>query len=130
MPPEDNLLQIQIFLAVMEEIIPDFQVKFFRNGKDFLEGLAELADERQILPNLILLDIEMPVLDGVSTLNLIRKEERFDEIPIIMFSSYKDERISAQVLELGANAFIEKPFDLDELVEILKEIDAKWCRME
>ena len=126
---EDNLMQIQLFLSVMEEIIPDFQVKFFRHGKALLEGFDNLVNDRHILPHLILLDVEMPVLNGISTLAQLRKEKRFQEIPILMFSSYKDEAITKQALALGANGFIEKPFDLDELESILRELDQKWCKL-
>ncbi len=93
----------------------NFQVEGALDGGD---GVNKAKD---YMPDIILLDIMMPGMDGWETLQLIKNTQEIKEIPVIVFSAkeYSDGRSIAQ--ENGAVDFIPKPFELDELVELLNK---------
>jgi CheY-like chemotaxis protein len=74
------------------------------------------------LPDVILLDINMPGIDGVEVCRYLRRDPRTAKIPIIAISSETQEETVAQVRKAGANAFLPKPLDIDALESTLKQI--------
>ena len=83
------------------------------------DGLAALEDEA---PDLILLDVMMPQVDGWEMLQQIHEHTGVGAIPVIMFSGKIDERSAAEAESLGAQAFIGKPFDPSSLIESTKQL--------
>jgi len=81
------------------------------NGIDALDAAR---DER---PDLILLDIEMPRMDGWEALRLLRLDETTRDIPVAMFTILFDLREKVRALKYGAQDYITKPFAIDELLE-------------
>jgi excisionase family DNA binding protein len=81
------------------------------------EGLAALEDEA---PDLILLDVKMPQMDGFEMLRRVQERHGVDAIPVIMFSGKVDEAETAA--ERGARAFIGKPFDPQQLIDATKQL--------
>ena len=81
------------------------------------EGLAALEDEP---PDLILLDVQMPRMNGWEMLQRVQERHGVGSIPVIMFSGKADEDASA-VTDRGAHAFIGKPFDPQQLIESTKQ---------
>jgi excisionase family DNA binding protein len=82
------------------------------------EGLAALEQEP---PDLILLDVMMPKVDGWEMLRLVQERHGVGAIPVIMFSGQVDEG-SAQAADRGAQAFLGKPFDAEQLIESTKQL--------
>jgi excisionase family DNA binding protein len=83
------------------------------------EGLAALDEE---LPDLILLDVMMPGLDGWEMLSRVRERHGRESIPVVMFSGKVDEEHAAQAEQAGAQAFIGKPFDPQQLIASTKQL--------
>lgn len=79
------------------------------------EEAVDLA--RQVNPDLILMDIMMPVMDGIESLKAIRSEVRLRTIPIVMLTSTTDVRMVTEAIECGANDYIAKPFSVTLLTE-------------
>jgi excisionase family DNA binding protein len=90
-----------------------------REAASAAEGLAELEEEP---PDLILLDVMMPEVDGWEMLRRVRERHGVDAIPVIMFSGKVDERTTATAEERGAQAFIGKPFDPQQLIQSTKQL--------
>jgi len=82
------------------------------------EGLAALEEES---PDLILLDVMMPKIDGWEMLRLVQERHGVGAIPVIMFSGRVDEA-AAEAVRRGAKAFVGKPFDPEQLVESTKQL--------
>jgi excisionase family DNA binding protein len=82
------------------------------------EGMAELGDEP---PNLILLDVEMPMVDGWEMLRLVRERHGVDALPVVVYSG-KVETESAEAEERGAQAFVGKPFDPEQLLKSTRQL--------
>lgn len=91
------------------------------------EGAQGLKLMEQRKPDLVLLDIQMPVMDGFKTLEVIRKKSEFKHIPIMLLTSLDRQHLKIKGLELGADDYITKPFNRAEL---LARINATLRRAE
>jgi excisionase family DNA binding protein len=83
------------------------------------EGLAALEEES---PDLILLDVMMPGMDGWEMLRRVQEQHGVGTIPVIMFSGKVDEGTAERATERGAQAFLGKPFDPQQLIESTKQL--------
>ncbi len=88
----------------------NYEVKSFDNGEDFLKEF------NKVKPNLILLDMMLPKIQGADLLKIIREDEANNDIDIIIISANKLVSDKVNGLNLGADDYIAKPFDLLELV--------------
>lgn len=75
---------------------------------------------RQEKPDLILLDLMLPKLDGYKVCRLLKFDERYKQIPILMLTAKTQEKDKILGKETGANEYITKPFDMDELMAKIK----------
>ena len=101
--------------------------KIFRDGirmalknRDFIKILWEADDGKDMLhkmkikiPDVLLMDIHMPEIDGINAIQLLRRE--YEEVKIIVLSMYDDKEIITRMMEYGANAFLAKTTDADEI---------------
>lgn len=87
-------------------------------AKDGLECLAIMRANHKI--DLILMDIMMPNMDGYETMSIIRKQMKLTDLPIIALTAKAMESDRDKSLEAGASDYISKPFNLDQLVSVLK----------
>ena len=88
-------------------------------SNDAATGL-EIAIKKS--PDLIILDIMMPIINGYNMCSLLKKEEKSKSIPIIMLTSRSEESDKAIGKEVGANAYITKPFNMDDLLKKISEL--------
>jgi chemosensory pili system protein ChpA (sensor histidine kinase/response regulator) len=88
-------------------------------ARDGVEALAYLGNDR---PALILLDIEMPRMDGFELLATLRDDTRWREIPVVMITSRMADRHRERAMQLGANAYMGKPYREDALLTLLSEM--------
>ena len=93
-----------------------YQIFIARDGHEVLELLS---NEK---PDLILLDVMMPNLDGFSTIEEIKKKKEYDHIKIIFLSAKTGEKDIIKGLELGADAYITKPYSIKKLQEKVQEL--------
>jgi two-component system alkaline phosphatase synthesis response regulator PhoP len=91
-----------------------FNVLVAYNGEDAL-NMARTEN-----PDLILLDIMLPKLDGYKVCRLLKFDERYKNIPIIMLTARAQEKDRIIGMETGADEYITKPFDMDKLLERVK----------
>lgn len=93
-----------------------YNLVFARNGKEALEKAAEVT------PDLVLLDVMMPVMDGFEVCRRLRSDPFLSEVPIIMITTLGDRDSRLRGIETGADDFVTKPFDLFELQTRVKTI--------
>jgi CheY-like chemotaxis protein len=89
-------------------------------ANDGLEALAEIAEHH---PKLMVLDIMMPKMDGWSVLEEMMKLPREDRPRVVIVSALASLRDRAKASELGADAYVPKPFNVDELLEVLRDLE-------
>jgi CheY-like chemotaxis protein len=97
---------------------------------DYLEGTGEFADrDRFPWPQLILLDLKMPRLNGFDVLTWRRQNDKFKAIPIVIFSSSNHDLDVKRAYELGVNSYLMKPVSFDSLCDIVKTISDYWLTL-
>lgn len=106
------------FLIRMNLELAGIDVIEAEDGQDCLDILAE-AEE---LPDLVTIDMVMPRLDGVSAIAKIRADERYDKLPVIMVSTQGQQIDLNRAKAAGADDYIIKPFDPDELVATVQRM--------
>jgi DNA-binding response OmpR family regulator len=91
-----------------------YQVLTSYNGED---GLNKARTEN---PDLIILDLMLPKLDGYKVCRLLKFDEKYKHIPILMLTAKTQEKDKILGLETGANEYLTKPFEIDELINKIK----------
>jgi len=91
-----------------------FDVLVSYNGED------ALSQARKEKPDLIILDLMLPKLDGYKVCRLLKFDERYKHIPILMLTAKTQEKDKALGMETGADEYITKPFEMDALMEKVK----------
>lgn len=106
------------------------KLTFVENGIeliDFLNNqLSENGQQTGSLPRFILLDLNMPKKDGREALKEIKQDQRFKKIPVIVFTTNKNENEIRRCYELGANTYVVKPVGFESLLERIEEIRTYW----
>jgi CheY-like chemotaxis protein len=108
---------------IMEEYFRDIgiadRVKFFDNGEVTINFLESSKDDSR-LPGLIVLDLNMPVLNGTQTLLYLKRDARYKHIPVIIFSTSENENEKRKCLSFGAIDYLVKPMNYEEGEAIVK----------
>ncbi|HUR11501.1 MAG TPA: response regulator [Flavitalea sp.] len=97
----------------------------FENGREFLRFLQGIPKNEH--PSIIMLDLNMPVMDGKEVLKELKGNARFRQIPVIIYSTSNISMDREYAITNGANCYISKPGTFDELVDIMKSISMLWC---
>ena len=98
-------------------------VDFVDNGIQLLEYLKQSQQaQRQNYPRLILLDLNMPRMDGKQVLKEIKEDPEFKKIPVVVFTTSRNELIINKCYEMGANTYIIKPVSFDGLLSIVQQL--------
>lgn len=90
---------------------------FFKNGYELLAALTAKS-----LPDFILMDLDMPEMNGLETLYILKKIAQWQDIPVIVFSADYSEKEVDACLECGVRAFFSKPLNMMDYSEILKSV--------
>ena len=94
---------------------------------DYLYGRGTWAGRPPQDPAVVLLDIKMPRLDGLEVLTEMRKDERLRRVPVVVLSSSREERDLARSWDLGVNAYVIKPVDVDQFFEAVRTLGQFWA---
>jgi two-component system, response regulator len=101
-----------------------------RDGVEALDFLfcrnAHSDRDPQDLPQLILLDIKLPKMNGLAVLRHIRAEERTQLIPVVILTSSREEQDLVEGYQSGVNSYIRKPIDFIEFVETMRQLGLYW----
>jgi two-component system, response regulator len=101
-----------------------------RDGQEALDYLlgsgAHAGRDLSQVPQVVLLDLNMPRVDGLEVLRRIRADERTKILPVIVMTSSKEEEDIVQSYSRGANAYVRKPVDFREFTEAVKHLGLFW----
>ncbi len=94
---------------------------------DYLFGTGAYSGrDLNIMPQLILLDLKLPKIDGLGVLRRIRADERTKLLPVVILTSSNEERDRIQGYGLGANSYVRKPVDFNEFTEAARQLGLYW----
>lgn len=111
---EDSHPDVILFREALRSVGVDAELKVFSNGEECAEHLRRTEEP---LPDLIVIDLNLPKVDGFDLIRVVRGQERYARVPVAVLTSSavaQDRRMS---LDLGANVFITKPSGLDDFME-------------
>ena len=111
---EDNIFMLSMFLK--------------RKGYEVFiakDGQAGVDQAKTLLPDLILMDIGLPVLDGYAATQQIKKDEKTKHIPIIILTAHALSIDKEKALQSGADEYVSKPVNLQVLMKVLEKFNAK-----
>ena len=125
---EDDADDQFLFQTAFEENGLTFQIEFVHNGVELISYLdsCKVTADHTDLPSLIILDLNMPKKDGREVLKEIKAHPVYKIIPVIIFTTTKNEMEVRRCYELGANSYIVKPVSFDGLLNIIREIKNFW----
>jgi len=127
---EDDPRDVELTLTAFEKHNLANEVMVTRDGEEALD-LLHRRGTFEALPNgnpeLILLDLKMPKVDGLEVLRQIRANENLKLIPVIVLTTSREEQDIIQSYKLGVNAYVVKPVDFDQFVEAVREIGLFWA---
>jgi DNA-binding response OmpR family regulator len=120
---EDSSDDEYFIRRAMLRLFPHLEISVASSGRD---AIATLTDESYPLPDLVLVDIRPPDVNGHEVVGALRSNERFKTVPIVMLTS-SDERADIELAyELGANGYVQKPDHFDEYVERFEALLQYW----
>ena len=103
---------------------------FVRDGKeaiDYLEGQEVFSDRNAYpMPTLLLLDLKMPKMDGFDVLEWVRSQRSLRRLLVVVFSSSEEIGDINRAYDLGANSYLVKPADFDELLKLAEDLGRYW----
>ena len=122
---EDNLMDIDLTQRAFRERHLSNPLIIARDGQEALDYFQKWQ-EGEPLPLVILLDINLPKVNGLDVLRALKNNPEFKKLPVVILTSSGDDNDINTAYELGANSYIVKPVDFDKFVEIAHQIDLYW----
>lgn len=127
---EDNPDDLELTRIALEESRIANQLTVARDGQeavDYLFGQGQYAGRNlSQQPQLILLDLKLPKLDGHEVLQRIRSDERTKYIPVVVMTTSSEESDLFASYNLGANSFVQKPVDFVSFIEAVRQVGLYW----
>lgn len=120
---EDNPADVRLVQETMKESRLPTHLTIAKDGVEALQFLTESESYR---PDLILLDLNLPRKNGLEVLEEIKRHDLFRTIPVIVMTTSDNDRDIQHAYRLYANAFITKPVDLDQFIDVVRKIEEFW----
>ena len=124
--PDDELLAIRALKKnkIMNEVV------VARDGAEALDYLfgtgAYAGRDTSVMPQVILLDLKLPKINGHEVLKRLRDDDRTKLLPVVVLTSSKEERDLNESYRLGANSYIRKPVDFSQFSEAIRQLGLYW----
>ena len=127
---EDNPDDEALTLRALKRANVGNQIIVARDGVealDYLMGTGTHAGrDTRDLPQVVLLDLKLPRIDGLEVLRRIRADERTRLLPVVILTSSNEERDRMEGYALGANSYVRKPVDFTEFVDAVRQLGLYW----
>jgi CheY-like chemotaxis protein len=127
---EDNPRDEALTLRALKKSNVCNDVVVARDGVEALDYLfgteTDAHREAQEMPQLVLLDLKLPRVDGLEVLQKIRAAERTKRLPVVIFTSSSEEEDLIHSYNLGANSYVRKPVDFEQFLEATRQLGLYW----
>lgn len=124
---EDNEGDIVLAREALKDARIINKVSVSRDGDEALDFLYQRGNPRnKEMPDLVLLDINMPRVSGFEVLTTIKKDERLKAIPVVMLTTSSSEKDIRFAYEHHANCYITKPVDMEKFIEVVQKVEDFW----
>jgi CheY-like chemotaxis protein len=130
---EDNRMDVELTLDAFKEARLLNTIYVSPNGQDALDylfGRGKYADRITYpIPNLVLLDLKLPGVDGFEVLRQVKSAPILRRLPVIILTSSKEEGDRALTYDIGANSYIVKPVSFSGFLDVIKQIEGYWISL-
>ncbi len=130
---EDNRMDVELTLDAFHEARLLNAIHVASDGQaalDYLFGRGNYADRITYpLPNLVLLDLKLPGIDGFEVLRQIKSTPILKRLPVVILTSSKEEGDRALSYDHGANSYLVKPVSFDGFLDVVRQIDGYWLSL-
>lgn len=127
---EDNPLEVELTLRPLRDLDPGSCIEVARDGEealDFLLGRGKFRQRQAApLPQLVLLDLQLPRVDGLGVLRAVRGNARTCMVPVVVLTSSNDPRQLSQCYQLGANSCVLRPVRYEEFSDTIRSVARYW----
>lgn len=124
---DNDVILLKRALAKAGVVNPIHVVRDGEEAVAYLSGVGDFSDRtRHPLPDLLLVDLKMPKMDGFEVISWVRKQSQLSALPIVVLTSSNAPRDEEKAIQLGANSFLTKQVEFAHAVELLKDVRDKW----
>ncbi|MFH1323147.1 MAG: response regulator [Methanobacteriota archaeon] len=127
---EDNPYDVELTLTALKENNLTNKVHVLNDGAEALEFIFATGahSQRNIknVPNVVLLDLKLPKVNGLEVLRRIKSDERTKRIPVVVLTSSQEERDVVESYNLGVNSYIIKPIDFNKFIDAVAKLSLYW----
>jgi CheY-like chemotaxis protein len=124
---EDDQIDMMTVRRALTELHVGNRLEHVEHGE---AALAYLRDETRDRPCLILLDLNMPVMNGIEFLRAVKGDEAMRRIPVVVLTTSEEQEDKLESFNLGVAGYMRKPVDYKQFVETIRTIDAYWTVSE
>lgn len=118
---EDDYYTIELYKEIFKK--GGFEFEVLQWGQEAIEYLKEIREGTREKPDLILLDLILPDINGIEVLKEIKKDEKIKDIIVYILTNYIEPQLTKELIRLGANKFLVKTeFNPQELLDLIKKI--------
>ena len=125
---EDNPDDVELTLRAFKKYNLTNEITVARDGEEALKILFnnQKGVQREKRPDLILLDLKLPKVDGLEVLRQIKSHPQIKLIPVVILTSSREEDDLIKSYQLGVNSYIRKPVDFDKFTEVVMQLGLYW----
>jgi CheY-like chemotaxis protein len=124
---EDDRIDVMTVKRALKDINVTNKLDVVNNGE---EALKFLRDKNNDQPCIILLDLNMPRMNGIEFLRIAKQDDNIKRIPVVVLTTSKEEQDKVQSFDLGVAGYMAKPVDYQQFVNVIKTINLYWTLSE
>jgi two-component system response regulator len=130
---EDNANDVELTMRAFEKSNVANEIVVVGDGEEAINYLFRTGRyagrDPKAMPEVILLDMKLPKIDGLGVLQRVRADERTRRLPVVILTSSKEEKDVIMSYDLGANSFVRKPVDFAQFIDAARHIGLYWLVM-
>ncbi|MDE2366678.1 MAG: response regulator [Betaproteobacteria bacterium] len=124
---EDDRVDTMTVKRALKEIHVTNPLVHLENGEEAVHYLQDPEHEK---PCIILLDLNMPIMNGIEFLQVVKHDDQLRRIPVVVLTTSEEQQDKVNSFNLGVAGYMAKPVDYRQFVEVMRSIDAYWTISE
>lgn len=130
---DDSIMDVELALDAFREVKLSGNVQVAYNGQqalDYVFGLGKFTDRQTYpLPDVMLLDLKMPGIDGFEVLRRIKNQPGLRRLPVVVLTSSREEGDRERAYDLGANSYLVKPVSFLGFIDLIRSVENYWLSL-